>query len=180
MKGNRSTMAMKLCTKCNVTKGYGEYHKDKSQPDGCYRYCKDCKKRYYLTNKDLILARTKQYNLENKQRIAMTRAERYKYKYKYKLITPKVKETKRLWNAANREKMRASVRKSKLKYPVREKARKLVTNALVSGKLQRQPCIVCGDKGEAHHSDYNKPLDVDWLCRKHHSMWHRYLQPYNG
>lgn len=43
------------------------------------------------------------------------------------------------------------------------------------GKLTRQPCEVCGAESniEAHHSDYSKPLDVNWLCREHHKEWHR-------
>ena len=48
--------------------------------------------------------------------------------------------------------------------------------------FEKHPCIVCGDgkKVEAHHSDYSKPLDVDWLCSKHHALWHRHNIPYNG
>lgn len=30
----------------------------------------------------------------------------------------------------------------------------------------------CEEKGERHHEDYNKPLDVIYLCRKHHMDFH--------
>lgn len=41
------------------------------------------------------------------------------------------------------------------------------------GKIKKTPCVVCGDeKSEAHHTDYTKPLDVTWLCRKHHLELH--------
>jgi hypothetical protein len=43
-----------------------------------------------------------------------------------------------------------------------------------TGKLIRQPCEVCGSKKvEAHHDDYTKPLDVRWLCKKHHAEHHK-------
>lgn len=39
--------------------------------------------------------------------------------------------------------------------------------------IESQPCEICGDtKSEAHHDDYSKPLDVRWLCRRHHVEWH--------
>jgi ribosomal protein S27AE len=42
------------------------------------------------------------------------------------------------------------------------------------GRLIRQPCEVCGEKKvEAHHDDYDKPLDVRWLCPAHHAETHR-------
>lgn len=44
--------------------------------------------------------------------------------------------------------------------------------ALSSGELVRQPCEICGEKADAHHDDYNKPLDVRWLCRSHHKQHH--------
>lgn len=44
--------------------------------------------------------------------------------------------------------------------------------------LEREPCEVCGeDPAEAHHTDYLKPLDVMWLCRKHHNEWHHDYGP---
>jgi hypothetical protein len=58
-------------------------------------------------------------------------------------------------------------------------ARWAVHNAVKRGSLKRQPCIVCSSgEAEAHHSDYSKPLDVDWLCRKHHALWHVHYMPY--
>lgn len=41
------------------------------------------------------------------------------------------------------------------------------------GHITKKPCEVCGAKAEAHHHDYSKPLDVVWLCRKHHMAQHR-------
>ncbi len=50
----------------------------------------------------------------------------------------------------------------------------LATNALRDGKLQRQPCQVCGNlKSDMHHDDYSKPFEVRWLCRPHHMAEHR-------
>lgn len=52
-------------------------------------------------------------------------------------------------------------------------ARKKLRNAVVQGKITQKPCEQCGDKkSEAHHEDYSKPLEVTWLCRKHHTAIH--------
>lgn len=40
------------------------------------------------------------------------------------------------------------------------------------GKVVPQPCEVCGQKAEAHHDDYNKPLEVRWRCTAHHLELH--------
>lgn len=57
--------------------------------------------------------------------------------------------------------------------PEKYAARNAVSNAIRDGKLTRQPCKVCGSlESEAHHEDYSKPLDVVWLCFKHHREIH--------
>jgi endogenous inhibitor of DNA gyrase (YacG/DUF329 family) len=38
---------------------------------------------------------------------------------------------------------------------------------------ETKPCEVCGKKGERHHDNYDRPLEVRWLCRTHHSEVHR-------
>lgn len=50
------------------------------------------------------------------------------------------------------------------------------------GKARREgiliplPCAVCGSPNSvAHHEDYSKPLEVVWLCQKHHVARHRKL-----
>jgi len=50
-----------------------------------------------------------------------------------------------------------------------------VKTAIRQGKLTRQPCRDCGtsERVQAHHEDYAKPLDVVWLCPKHHREAHR-------
>jgi hypothetical protein len=48
------------------------------------------------------------------------------------------------------------------------------TNAVRDGRLRRQPCEVCGaEKSQAHHDDYSKPLEVRWLCSRHHRELHK-------
>ncbi len=47
-------------------------------------------------------------------------------------------------------------------------------NAIRDGKIFKQPCEVCGSENvQAHHCDYDKPLEVMWLCPIHHEEWHR-------
>ncbi|WP_265502778.1 hypothetical protein [Paracoccus beibuensis] len=55
------------------------------------------------------------------------------------------------------------------------KAHLAVHKALVSGRLQKQSCEVCGaETVDAHHDRYDEPLNVRWLCRRHHVMLHFY------
>lgn len=45
------------------------------------------------------------------------------------------------------------------------------------GKLVPKPCEVCGETDvQMHHDDYRRPLDVRWLCAKHHRAHHRELR----
>jgi hypothetical protein len=50
-------------------------------------------------------------------------------------------------------------------------ARTAVTRALVNGTMVRQKCKICDEPGQVHHEDYSKPLEVIWLCRKHHALY---------
>jgi len=62
--------------------------------------------------------------------------------------------------------------------PEKEKkaaARRSVRRSVLSGAIQKMPCKICGNpKAEAHHEDYDKPLDVIWLCKKHHTELRTY------
>jgi hypothetical protein len=59
------------------------------------------------------------------------------------------------------------------KMPERQNARIKLGNALRSGLLKKLPCLCCGEsKVHGHHADYSRPLDVVWLCAKHHREAH--------
>jgi len=59
------------------------------------------------------------------------------------------------------------------RYPQRIKARVIVSREIRAGRLIRGHCAICNfDKTEAHHIDYNKPLNIVWLCKKHHRELH--------
>ena len=62
----------------------------------------------------------------------------------------------------------------KMTKPDKYAAHRIVEIAKGSGLLKEQPCEVCGAAHaiHAHHEDYSKPLDVKWLCAKHHGELH--------
>lgn len=56
------------------------------------------------------------------------------------------------------------------------KARSEVKKAITNKSIQRLPCAVCGStKVQGHHEDYDKPLEVTWLCIRHHNDRHIHL-----
>lgn len=59
---------------------------------------------------------------------------------------------------------------------IKTKAREIFSRAVSNGKVKRKNiCEQCGSttKIEGHHPDYNKPLDVVWLCRECHRHLHK-------
>jgi len=63
----------------------------------------------------------------------------------------------------------AAIKKWRLNNPEKSSAHRKVYVELRAGRLQKQPCEVCGEKGvHAHHDDYSKPLKIRWLCPVHH------------
>jgi hypothetical protein len=98
--------------------------------------------------------------------------------------TPEYREQQRQWNGAwheaHREDAAVKARKAQQQQCYRNdpalrpryEARWLVNRAVAAGRLDRQPCEVCGLKAEKHHDDYSKPLEIRWLCRRHHRDHH--------
>lgn len=62
-------------------------------------------------------------------------------------------------------------------YPEKHKAREITSNAIFQGKLIKRPCEFCGEvEVQAHHQDYLKPLEVNWLCIKCHKKYHSLIR----
>lgn len=68
-----------------------------------------------------------------------------------------------------RELHRLSAARERTKFPEKVIARRKVRDAVAAGRLKRLPCFCGESKTEAHHQDYSKPLEVEWLCPKHHA-----------
>lgn len=141
----------KKCFKCRKTKPLSEFYKHSQMGDGYLGKCKLC------TKKDV---RRRYYDPEARERIARYEHERNK--------TERRKAKRLEYQRTMRE-----------RYPGKYRARSKVANALRDGRIIKRPCEVCGvENVEAHHTDYRKPLDVQWLCREHHLLAEN-KQPYN-
>lgn len=64
-------------------------------------------------------------------------------------------------------------------YNQRRRAVKTVRIALACGEVTRPvKCDLCEKQNafiDAHHNDYTKPLEIEWVCRKCHKMVHRQI-----
>jgi hypothetical protein len=56
-------------------------------------------------------------------------------------------------------------------------SRSYANTYLKRGKIAPEPCVFCGAKAQMHHPDYSKPLEIIWLCRKHHLRLHDLIGP---
>jgi hypothetical protein len=92
--------------------------------------------------------------------------------------------TNPLIRARDRERSKTPIRKAhisrntikwNLKNPEGYRAHYTLRNGIRDGKIERKTCEICGDKAHAHHSDYSKPFDVQWLCALHHHRHHAFL-----
>ncbi len=88
----------------------------------------------------------------------------------------------RVWRNKHKEHHNAYMRKYKKdhgilgreKDPLKNKARYTLANHVHKGKIKRGSCEICQEpNAHAHHEDYNFPLNVRWLCPKHHSEVHK-------
>lgn len=117
----------------------------------------------------------KEYHFRDKPRGILR--ERCKACIKEYQSSPRIMEIKRISQAkySKTKKGRATEQRHSPKRWARVKSlQRDRVYAQVRYKLKKQPCSVCGnERSQAHHDDYSKPLDVVWLCSKHHSEVHR-------
>lgn len=63
-------MSQKRCSRCHVHKDIttDNYHKDATSKDGFSRRCKPCTKEYFQERRDIMIANTKRWQEENRER----------------------------------------------------------------------------------------------------------------
>lgn len=108
---------------------------------------------------------------------ASHRAEILEWQRQYnaaRLADPKRREKKLLQDRASAKRHYAARRAyDKARDKVKVNARTNIRCRIWRGTMERKPCAVCGEpKSHAHHHDYIKPLEVRWLCSKHHKEVH--------
>lgn len=142
-------MSDKECFKCGTVKPLSEFYKHLQMADGHLGKCKECAKAD-------IIARRKA-NIEHYREYDRERAKRPERKAKILVYQ----------------------QRRRSKDPEKCRAHRLLIYHVRAGNITRKPCEVCGKvhgvdgaRVEGHHDDYSKPLDVRWLCFKHHRMEH--------
>ena len=84
--------------------------------------------------------------------------------------------TRKYWRnyrLKNMEKSRQTVKDWQEKNHTKTAAHSLGYRAIRDGRLVKKPCDICGDINvDAHHDDYSQPLNIRWLCKKHHGQQH--------
>jgi len=141
---------VKVCTKCGIEKGLSEFGNHKITKDGLNYRCRSCAKAYSELHRDKIRSYSKIYN------------KSYKKDYRK---TGVHKDSKRRYAQ---------------KYPNAYKSRNYYTH----NKHKITTPIYCSscpstNNIQAHHNDYNKPMDVIYLCAQCHADWHTKNTPLN-
>jgi hypothetical protein len=138
----------------------------------------------YKNNREKLLEKAKTWRENNREKTSQSvkdwklkNSEKIKEyvrnnKEKQKIYAEKYKNKDvERFNALRRE----SIRRSKEKFPEKVRARKMVECAIRNGFMERpNSCSICSIEcnPDGHHPDYNKPLEVVWVCRKCHFSLH--------
>ena len=171
---------LKKCIKCGRELEETEFAttRDRKKNLRYLNSCKDCMREYkhqhYLKNQDKAKARTKKYHKEHREEDLAYYKNYYRAnkeeiieKQKEYLKTDKGKEVKKKCNYNYYH---------NIEHKLKNSARKKLLRAIQSGKIIRPTvCENCGKTDvmcEGHHTDYNKPYDVMWLCKQCHENMH--------
>lgn len=164
----------KACRSCGAVKPLSDYYQDRRAKDGKESSCKECQQVQQAQRRrgqrEVLAARAREYRRRQRERIAA--GEIPEPERKSKPLTP-----------AQRKRRAERVARYQAAHPEKREAHIAVMHEIRMGRLQRaDACDGCGqsvaelragDRLEAHHDDYNKPLEVRWLCRRCHAAVHR-------
>lgn len=141
--------SVKTCKQCGEPKTLAEFYKHQKMADGHLNKCKPCVRGRVASHRERNVDSIRAY-------------DRARSKLPHRM-----------------EKTRSVCAEWRVAQPKRRAAQIAVGNALRIGKLEKWPCMICGEKAEAHHPDYDQPLDVVWLCPAHHKQAHALIRNSN-
>ena len=136
-------MPIKKCFKCGEEKPLHAFYRHAMMRDGHLNKCVACTRKDVGEHRAKNLGKIQEYD---RQRASLPH---------------------------RREMAKRVMQRYKQEHPERRTAHILLGNAVRTGKVQPWPCMICGEKAEAHHPCYDMPLDVVWLCHSHHVQAHQ-------
>jgi len=156
---------MKECFKCLKEKELSEFYKHPQMQDGHVNKCKECNKVDVRVN---YIKNISHYSAYEKKRA----------------MIPHRVQARELYQKTDtgKKSMRKSRKKYQDNYPNAYKTKIITGSAIRGGKIIRPDiCEECPSSLgiEGHHDDYNKPLEVRWLCCRCHHLWHKTNTPLN-
>ena len=153
---------MKKCYGCKTVKERNAFAKHKGKLDGLQTRCRECAKKY-----------SELYRVKNKEKVKANSDLWYQNNKERK------KESTCRWRKANPEKVKAISAKQVKNSPEKVSARNELHKAMLRGVITKPLCCSeCWATGiiHGHHPDYDKPLEVVWLCPQCHSDLHSYVE----
>ncbi len=156
---------MKRCSKCKIEKKEDCFWIRNNRKSGVNSECKECAKerrtKKYAQSLEESRKKRNAYYAKNREKLCKGQIEsqkgntRYR-KYQNKYLIDKVKSGDKKFIA-----------------------RRIVCMALKAKMIERPDlCSNCliKEKVEAHHYDYDKPLNIIWLCTQCHRALHKRLK----
>lgn len=149
---------MKICRRCNEEKPLSDFYKHTQMKDGHLNICKICVKKRVKIHREENLERIQEYD---RRRNSLPHRVKAREEYAQTKAGRKASSrAKRKWARTNKEARAAQV---------------ILGSAVRDGRIEKKPCQICGStcRIHGHHEDYAYPLDVIWLCPKHHKLIHK-------
>lgn len=136
----------KRCGKEKTVENCGQYLRKETRKFYFKSHCKTC-----------CCTKAKQYRFENKEKVRASQR---------RLQEQDPQRWKEMGNIRNKKRRIRDIAKLETRWRT--------ANLVERGDIPRLPCVYCGNaKTQAHHTNYNDPLLVEWLCHNHHRAWHR-------
>lgn len=155
------TTSIKTCFKCGAEKPLTEFYRHKQMADGHLNKCKSCTKKDVRKNRTDNAEYYRAYDRERGDR-----PDRVAARLAYQQTD------------AYRESARRGRRRYWDRNPLKRAAHIELGNAVRDGRVWKSPCCTAPgcystDRLHGHHTHYDAPLCVVWICHPCHQQLHK-------
>ena len=154
-------MKIKICKKCGKEKSINDFYVHKKMADGHLSFCKECVKKRVAEHRQKNIERIREYD-RNRINQKERRIKEYEAIKKDVKRYEKYRKSKEKWAKLNRNKRKAH-----------NKLKRALQKGII---LKPNKCQICRKTNcniYGHHYDYNKPLNVIWVCSECHGKLHK-------